>query len=182
MTPSASAIDIADAVKTGRTTARAVVEGSLGRIARHNRVLGAFTDVLAERALAKADAVDVAVRSGSGDPGPLAGVPFAAKNLYDIKGLVTRAGSKINRANAPAEADATLITRLEAAGAVLVGACNMDEYAYGFVGENAHDGPSSNPHDVTLMTGGSSAGPASAVAAGLVPLSLGSDTNGSIRV
>jgi len=180
MTPSASALDIAEAVKNGRTTARAVVEGSLKRIDKHNRVLGAFTDVVAERALDRADAVDAAVRSGSA--GPLAGVPFAAKNLYDIKGVVTRAGSKINRTDPPAIEDATLITRLEAAGAILVGACNMDEYAYGFVGENAHDGPSCNPHDFGHMTGGSSAGPAAAVAAGLVPLSLGSDTNGSIRV
>jgi AtzE family amidohydrolase len=109
-------------------------------------------------------------------------VPFAVKNLYDVEGLVTRAGSKINRDNAPAKRDATLVTRLEAAGAVLVGALNMDEYAYGFTGENAHDGAARNPHDLERMTGGSSSGPAAAVAAGLVPLALGSDTNGSIRV
>ncbi|RYE85141.1 MAG: AtzE family amidohydrolase, partial [Hyphomicrobiales bacterium] len=180
MTPSSSALDIVDAVTSGRTTARAVVEGALTRIDRHNRVLGAFTDVVVDRALERAEAVDAAVRSGSA--GPLAGVPFAAKNLFDIEGLATRAGSRINRSRPPATRDATLITRLEAAGAILVGACNMDEYAYGFVGENAHDGPSCNPHDLAHMTGGSSAGPAAAVAGGLVPLSLGSDTNGSIRV
>lgn len=180
MTATATAIAIAEAVRDGRTTARVETEAALARIEKHNKALGAFTDVLPERALAQADAVDAALENGTA--GPLAGVPFAAKNLYDIEGVVTRAGSKLNRANAPATADATLISRLEAAGAVLVGACNMDEYAYGFVGENAHDGPSHNPHDVTRMTGGSSAGPAAAVAAGLVPLSLGSDTNGSIRV
>ena len=78
--------------------------------------------------------------------------------------------------------DATLIERLEAAGAVLVGALNMGEYAYDFTGENVHDGPSRNPHDLERMTGGSSSGSAAAVAGGLVPLALGSDTNGSIRV
>src|SRR6185312_16164658 len=88
----------------------------------------------------------------------------------------------INRDLAPSPRDATLIERMEAAGAVLVGALNMGEYAYDFTGENCHDGPSRNPHDTTRMTGGSSGGSGAAVAGGLVPLSLGSDTNGSIRV
>jgi 1-carboxybiuret hydrolase len=109
-------------------------------------------------------------------------VPFAVKNLIDIAGLPTLAGSKINRDHPPAIADATLVTRLEAAGAILVGALNMGEYAYDFTGENCHDGPSRNPHDVTRMTGGSSGGSGGAVGGGLVPLALGSDTNGSIRV
>ena len=114
--------------------------------------------------------------------GPLAGVPFAVKNLFDVAGLPTLAGSKINRELAPATRDATLIERLEAAGAVLVGALNMGEYAYDFTGENIHDGPSRNPHDPNRMTGGSSGGSGGAVAGRLVPLALGSDTNGSIRV
>ena len=114
--------------------------------------------------------------------GALAAVPFAVKNLFDIKDLATRAGSRINRDRVPSGRDATLIERLEAAGAVLVGALNMGEYAYDFTGENMHDGPSRNPHDLTRMTGGSSGGSAGAVAGGLVPLALGSDTNGSIRV
>ena len=104
------------------------------------------------------------------------------KDLFDIQGLATLAGSKINRNHAPARQDATLIKRLEAAGAILVGALNMGEYAYDFTGENEHYGPSRNPHDRTRMTGGSSGGSAAAVAGGLVPLALGSDTNGSIRV
>ena len=91
-------------------------------------------------------------------------------------------GQKINRDAPPASRDATLIERLEAAGAMLVGALNMGEYAYDFTGENLHDGPSRNPHDLSRMSGGSSSGSAAAVAGGLVPLSLGSDTNGSIRV
>ncbi len=114
--------------------------------------------------------------------GPLAGVPFAVKNLFDIAGLPTLAGSRINREHPPAAADAVLIQRLEAAGAILVGALNMGEYAYDFTGENCHDGPSRNPHDPARMTGGSSGGSGGAVAGGLVPIALGSDTNGSIRV
>jgi aspartyl-tRNA(Asn)/glutamyl-tRNA(Gln) amidotransferase subunit A len=104
------------------------------------------------------------------------------KNLFDVAGLATRAGSKINRDLAPARRDATLIERMEAAGAVLVGALNMGEYAYDFTGENVHDGPSRNPHDTTRMSGGSSGGSGSAVGGALVPIALGSDTNGSIRV
>lgn len=181
MKATADATEIAEAVKAGKVTARAVTEAALKRIERHNPMLGAFTDVTAERALEQAELVDSKI-SNAMDPGPLAGVPFAVKNLYDIKGIPTRAGSTINRDNPPAARDATLVTRLEAAGAVLLGGLNMDEYAYGFTGENAHDGPSRNPHGLDHMTGGSSAGPAAAVAGGLVPLSLGSDTNGSIRV
>src|ERR1700738_1710691 len=124
---------------------------------------------------------DVADAAGK-NPGARAGVPFAVKNLFDVEGLSTRAGSKINRGLKPSPRDATLIERMEAAGAVLVGALNMGEYAYDFTGENLHDGPSRNPHDVTRMTGGSSGGSGSAVGGGLVPLALGSDTNGSIRV
>jgi AtzE family amidohydrolase len=104
------------------------------------------------------------------------------KNLFEVAGLPTRAGSAINRERPPAERDSVLITRLERAGAVLVGALNMGEYAYDFTGENLHDGPSRNPHDTARMSGGSSGGSGVAVAGGMVPLSLGSDTNGSIRV
>ena len=176
-----SATEIAEAVAAGRTKAAAVVEVALARIAARNPVLNAFTAVTAERARAKAKALDAAVADGKA-PGPLAGVPFAVKNLFDVAGLATLAGSKINRERSPAEADSPLIERLEAAGAVLVGALNMGEYAYDFTGENVHDGPSRNPHDTAHMTGGSSGGSGGAVAGGLVPLALGSDTNGSIRV
>src|SRR2546429_3332922 len=181
-TPDAlSASDIAQAVAGRSISALAVTEAALARIARHNPVLNAFTDVTADRARAKARAIDGAIAAGE-NPGPLAGVPFAVKNLFDVKGLPTRAGSKINRDLKPSPRDATLIERLEAAGAVLVGALNMGEYAYDFTGENVHDGPSRNPHDPTRMSGGSSGGSGSAVGGGLVPLALGSDTNGSIRV
>jgi 1-carboxybiuret hydrolase len=177
----ASAADIAAAVAAGRVTAVAVIDGALARIAARNGKLNAFTAILAERARAKARALDAARAKGA-PLGPLAGVPFAVKNLFDVAGLPTLAGSKINREREPAARDATLVERLEAAGAVLVGALNMGEFAYDFTGENAHDGPSRNPHDVTRMTGGSSGGSGAAVAGGLVPVALGSDTNGSIRV
>ena len=173
--------DIAAAVREGRVSASAVAADTLTRIARLNPAINAFTDILKERALAKAQAIDQ-TRSQGGPLGPLAGVPFAAKNLFDVAGLSTLAGSKINRERAPATRDATAVRRLEAAGAVLVGALNMGEYAYDFTGENVHHGDCRNPHDRSRMAGGSSSGSAAAVAGGLVPLSLGSDTNGSIRV
>src|SRR6476469_7672086 len=175
------ASEIAAAVADGTISASAVVDAALARVAKDDRVLNAFTAVVAARARAKAKTVDAA-RAASRPLGPLAGVPFAVKNLFDIEGLPTLAGSKINRDRAPAARDATLIARLETAGAVLVGALNMGEYAYDFTGENVHDGPSRNPHDSAHMTGGSSGGSGSAVAGGLVPIALGSDTNGSIRV
>lgn len=153
------------------------LEAALAAIRARNPSINAFTAVLEDRARAKAKEVDA-----SGLKGPLAGMPFAVKNLFDVKGLPTLAGSKINRERAPAAADATLVARLEQAGAVLVGTLNMDEYAYGFSTENTHYGPTRNPHDVRRVAGGSSGGSAAAVAAGMVPLTLGSDTNGSIRV
>jgi 1-carboxybiuret hydrolase len=176
-----TAAEIATAVKAKKVSARSVVEASLQRITARNVKLNAFTDVTASRALAKADAVDAVISNG-GNPGPLAGVPFAVKNLFDVAEVVTLAGSKINLAHPPANKDAVLVSRLEQAGAVLVGALNMGEYAYDFTGENAHVGPSRNPHNPKRMTGGSSGGSGGAVASGMVPLSLGSDTNGSIRV
>jgi len=177
----ATAAEIAQAVRGGETTALAVTEAALARIALLDPLLGAFTDVTAARARSRARAID-AGRAAGKPAGALAGVPFAVKNLFDVKGLATRAGSKINRERAPAERDSPLIERLEAAGAVLLGALNMGEYAYDFTGENVHDGASRNPHDTSRMTGGSSGGSAGAVAGRLVPLALGSDTNGSIRV
>ncbi len=175
-----SAAEIAEAV-AGGTSALSIIEASLARIKAFDRKLNAFTKVVSDRARKRARAIDRARAVGE-QLGPLAGVPFAVKNLFDVAGLPTLAGSKINRANRPAGRDATLIERLEAAGAVLVGALNMGEYAYDFTGENIHYGASRNPHDLKRMTGGSSGGSGGAVAGGLVPLSLGSDTNGSIRV
>jgi AtzE family amidohydrolase len=176
-----TAAELAAAVAARKRSAGEIVAAALARIERGNETLNAFTAVTAERARAKAEAVDAAIAAGK-PAGPLAGVPFAVKNLIDIAGLPTLAGSKINREHPSAAADGTLVARLEAADAILVGALNMGEYAYDFTGENYHDGPSRNPHDTTRMSGGSSGGSGSAVGGGLVPLALGSDTNGSIRV
>jgi len=173
--------EIAKAVSIGEVSALSVVEAALAVIEMRNQTLNAFTDVTAERAVARARALD-ADRAAGKMLGPLAGIPFAVKNLFDVEGLPTRAGSKINRNRPPAKHDQPLIEKLESAGAILVGALNMGEYAYDFTGENVHDGPSRNPHEVSRMTGGSSGGSGAAVAGGLVPLALGSDTNGSIRV
>ncbi|MFT3803569.1 MAG: AtzE family amidohydrolase [Burkholderiaceae bacterium] len=176
---------MAEAVRGGAVGAVALAEAALARIAATDARVNAFTSVLRERALRRAAQVDAA-RTGAGGARarelPLLGVPFAIKNLFDIAGLPTLAGSKIERSAAPARADGLLVRRLEQAGAVLVGALNMDEYAYGFTTENSHAGPCRNPHDLTCIAGGSSGGSGAAVAAGQVPLALGSDTNGSIRV
>jgi AtzE family amidohydrolase len=180
MTDWLSASEIARQVGARQISAASMTEAALARIERDDKRLNAFTDVMADRARKRARAIDAEIAAGAARP--LAGVPFAVKNLFDVQGIPTRAGSKINRDRAPAPRDATLIERLEAAGAVLVGALNMGEYAYDFTGENVHDGNSRNPHDLNRMSGGSSGGSGAAVAGGLVPLSLGSDTNGSIRV
>ena len=172
---------IAAAIRQGATSAQAVLEETFRHIEVRNSSLNCFTSVTSERAFKRAKALDQAFQSGHAI-GPLAGVPFAVKNLFDIAGEVTLAGAKINQGHAPATQDATAIVRLEQAGAILVGGLNMDEYAYGFVTVNNHYGATPNPHDPRRVAGGSSGGSAAAVAAGLVPLTLGSDTNGSIRV
>ena len=177
LSKAATATEIAGAVMSGKVKAAAVIDATLKRIEAAEPTVNAFTDVVAERARKRAAEIDAGLHRG-----PLLGVPFAVKNLFDIAGLPTRAGSKINVDGPKAERDGALVRKLEAAGAILVGGLNMGEYAYDFTGENAHYGPSRNPHDPTRMSGGSSGGSGAAVAAGEVPLALGSDTNGSIRV
>jgi AtzE family amidohydrolase len=157
------------------------VEEALRQIERENARYNCFTEVLGEQARRDAAAVDAAIAAGR-DPGLLAGMPFAVKNLFDVAGLRTLAGSKINRDNPPAQRDAYVVAALRRAGGVLVGTLNMDEYAYGFTTENTHYGPTRNPHDLSRSAGGSSGGSGAAVAAGLVPIALGTDTGGSIRV
>ena len=181
LSATASAAEIAAGVRARRVTAAAVVAAALERIAGGDRAVNTFTTVLAESARAEAARVDRVV-GGGGDAGPLAGVPFAVKNLFDVAGVVTVAGSRIHAGRPPAARDATAVAALRRAGAVLVGALNMDEYAYGFSTENSHHGPARNPHDHGRIAGGSSGGSGAAVAAGFVPLALGTDTNGSIRV
>jgi aspartyl-tRNA(Asn)/glutamyl-tRNA(Gln) amidotransferase subunit A len=174
-----TATDIAAAVRAGAVTATALAGRTLAAMAADRQV--AVTRVLGERAMAEAAAVDAAVAHGD-NPGPLAGVPYAVKDLFDVVDLPTTAGSA-SRAEAPsAKSDAEAIRRLRAAGAVLCGTLNMDEFAYGFATSNAAYGTTRNPHDPARLAGGSSGGSAAAVAAGLVPFALGSDTNGSVRV
>ena len=177
----ADAVGIAREVRAGRVAAVAVAERALEAIAAGDAQINSFTRVLGERARADARRVDEQVAAGA-DPGPLAGVPFAVKNLFDVDGEVTVAGSKISAENPPARHDADAVARLVGAGAVLIGLLNMDEYAYGFTTENTHYGACRNPHDTDRVAGGSSGGSGAAVAAGFVPLTLGSDTNGSVRV
>lgn len=173
--------ELARAIAAGAVSAREVVEASIARIEATNGQVNAFTGKSYVRARQEADRVD-ARRSRGEVLQPLAGVPYAVKNLFDIEGEVTLAGSIVNRTHAPAGEDAFLVARMKAAGAVLLGSLNMDEYAYGFTTENTHYGPCHNPHDLSRVAGGSSGGSGAAVAAGQVPIALGSDTNGSIRV
>lgn len=175
------AASIAAAIAARDTTATAVTTAALARIRVSQASLNAFTRVTETRALAEASAIDAACAAGR-DVGPLAGVPYAVKNLFDLEGEVTVAGSKILRTAPAASADATAVGRLRAAGAVCLGALNMGEFAYDFVTENVHDGATRNPRDLTRSAGGSSGGSGAAVAAGLVAFALGTDTNGSIRV
>ena len=162
-------------------SATEAIEATLARIGAADARANGFTAVFAERA--RREAAELDARRARGEPlGPLAGVPYAVKNLFDVAGVTTLAGSKINASLPPAGRDAFAVRRLRAAGAILVGALNMDEYAYGFVTENSHYGSTRNPHDPTRIAGGSSGGSGAAVGAGLVPIALGTDTNGSIRV
>lgn len=172
---------LAHLIASGELSAVDALAACEARITATDARVNAFTGVWHARALAEAQAIDQRRKRGEALP-PLAGVPYAVKNLFDVAGEVTLAGAKINRQHAAAVHDAFLVQRMQAAGAVLVGGLNMDEYAYGFTTENTHFGPCHNPHDLARTAGGSSGGCGAAVAAQQVPLALGSDTNGSIRV
>ena len=176
-----SAAQLARAFSDRKLTAKQIVAATLERIEAVDRSVNAFTCVTSERAFSEANALDHLRDSGATLP-PLAGVPFAVKNLFDLEGVVTLSGSKALQNNPVAASDATLVARLTQAGGICVGALNMDEFAYGFTTENSHAGPCRNPRDMTRIAGGSSGGCGAAIAAGMVPISLGSDTNGSIRV
>ncbi len=176
-----TAAALAAQVRAGALSARAVCESALAHIERLGRDRSGFTHVLRSRALLRAEAIDKIVAAGL-DPGPLAGVPFGVADMFDVSGQVTTAGSLIRASGPFAHGDAKAVQLLEAAGAVLVGTQNMDEFGYGFVTVNAHYGTTRNPHDPDRLAGGAAGGSAAAVAAGCVPVSLAFDTNGSLRV
>ncbi|MEP1142180.1 MAG: AtzE family amidohydrolase [Henriciella sp.] len=178
---SESAIDIAKGVSSGEVLAVDVVSQALKEIAHQDPHLTCFVSVTAEQALEAARKVDDKRARGE-TLGPLAGVPFAVKDLFDVRGEITKAGAKMRETAAPASQDAPLVARLKAADAICLGRLNMDEFAYGFATVNANYGTTRNPHDPDRLAGGSSGGSAASVAAGMLPLTLGSDTNGSVRV
>jgi AtzE family amidohydrolase len=176
-----AAAECARAFAAGEVSALELAEAALERIAAANPALNAYTAVTAERALADAAALDGRRRRGEPLP-PLAGVPYAVKNLFDVAGLTTLAGSRSLADRPPAVRDGALVARMAEAGGLLTGALNMDALAYGFTTENTFFGATRNPRDPARTAGGSSGGSGAAVAGGLVPVALASDTNGSIRV
>ncbi len=176
---SSEAVEVAAAVRRGERSARQVVEECLQAIAEREPEIHAFNTVLADEALAAADTLDRRVSAGE-DPGPLAGVPVAVKDNLCTRGVPTTCSSRILEGWRPPY-DATVVADLTAAGGIVVGKTNMDEFAMGSSTENSAFGPTRNPWDLERVPGGSSGGSVAAVASGAVPWAWGTDTGGSIR-
>lgn len=175
----ATVVDIAKDIASGKTSAVDVLEQHLSRIAEREGEINAFNLVTTEQARATALQVDADIKAGK-PVGALAGVPVALKDNMCTRGIETTCSSKILEGWKPPY-DATVVTRLQQAGAVMVGKTNLDEFAMGSSTENSAFGPTKNPLDTSRVPGGSSGGSAAAVAAGFAAASLGSDTGGSIR-
>jgi len=166
----------------GKTSSRALVEAALAKAQdKAGEGARAFTRLYREGALAAAEAWDRLAKAG-GTPPPLAGLPVSIKDLFDVAGETTLAGSVALKGAPPAAADATIVRRLRAAGAVIVGKTNMTEFAFSGVGINPHYGTPGNPYDRSLIPGGSSAGAPVSVADGAAVVAIGTDTGGSVRV
>lgn len=179
--PTLTISEIQQALNHGELSAQEIALQTLDTISAANPAINAYTQVTADRMLSEAYRLDTLRAKGQSLPA-LAAIPYAVKNLFDVEGQTTLAGASLFCERAPAQQDAAVISRLARQGAMLSGMLNMDAYAYGFTTENSHYGATRNPRDLSRIAGGSSGGSAAAVAAGLVNFSLGSDTNGSIRV
>lgn len=176
-----SIAELKNALVKGELSARDIAQQTLVSIERHNPAINAWTQLTQDRMLQEADHIDRLRREDRPLPA-LAAIPYAVKNLFDVAGHTTLAGASLFSDRQPARHDSWAVRKLADAGAMLSGMLNMDAYAYGFTTENSHYGATRNPRDLTRIAGGSSGGSAAAVAAGLVHFSLGTDTNGSIRV
>ena len=176
-----TAIATGHAIRTHQTSSVQTTADALGRIRDADPALGAFVLVDDAGAGASAAVADRDLAAGL-DHGPLQGIPVAVKDIVDMAGLPTSCGSSTSFGTERAEADADVVAELHRSAAVLVGKTTLHEFAYGATGDRSAHGPSRNPHDPTRVSGGSSGGSAVAVAAGMVPLSLGTDTAGSVRV
>ncbi|HEX2133656.1 MAG TPA: amidase [Actinophytocola sp.] len=171
---------LATDLRAGRVSPRDLVETALSEAARWQPVLNAFVTLDETGARAAADQAARELSDGV-DRGPLHGIPVAVKDLIDVRGLPTTAGSR-HFARHIAQQDADCVRRLRAAGAIVLGKTTTHEFAYGPTGDRSASGPTRNPHATDHMAGGSSSGSAAAVAAGIVPLALGTDTGGSVRI